>query len=59
MPTVDLILLLVVHSVKKINKRIISFKTPNSEFTMLLTVLQMLRNAVSIKVGCPLVEQCW
>ena len=59
MLTVELVPLIVVHSVEKINKRILSFKAPNSEVTMLLTVLQMLRNYVSVKVECPLVEQCW
>jgi len=59
MLTVELVPLIVVHSVEKINKRILSFKAPNSEVTMLLTVLQTLRNYVSVKVECPLVEQCW
>jgi len=43
MLTVELVPLIVLHSVKKINKRI-SFKAPNSEVTMLSTVLWMLRN---------------
>jgi hypothetical protein len=44
MLTVEWVPLIVLHSVEKINRRIISFKAPNSEVTMLSTVLWMVRN---------------
>jgi hypothetical protein len=44
MLTVELVPLIVLHSVEKINKRIISFKDPSLEITIISTVLQMLKN---------------
>jgi hypothetical protein len=44
MLTVELVPPIVLYSVEKINKRIISFKDPNSEITILSTVLRMLRS---------------
>jgi hypothetical protein len=62
MLTVELVPLIVLHFVEKINKRIISFKAPNSEVTMLSTVLWMLeimkyKGGVS-SGGTMLVERC-